>query len=290
MRTGLAPKQGSVVAGAWQEEAALSEAKYVIRGGAEGRKRMQMIARCFMPSTIELLQRVGIRPGLRCLDVACGPGDVTFEMARLVGPAGSAVGIDMDEAKLAFAREDAANLRLDNTSFESVDVTRWRPEPAYDLTYARFLLTHLSDPLAALTRMMAATRPGGVVVVEDIDYSGIVSYPPSAAVERHVELYEAAVRGHGGDPRIGYRLPSLLTAAGLEAVGVNAVQLAYLQGEGKLAHAVTTEAIAPTLLADGLASESEIASLVADLEAYAADATTLSTFPRVFQAWGYRPK
>jgi ubiquinone/menaquinone biosynthesis C-methylase UbiE len=78
--------------------------RYVIRGGREGYKRLQLLARARWPDTSDLFERVGIQPGMRCLDVGCGGGEVTFEIARMIGPEGSVVGIDIDEGRARRAR------------------------------------------------------------------------------------------------------------------------------------------------------------------------------------------
>ena len=75
--------------------------QYVIRGGAAGYDRLRILARARWPDTSDLLARVGLRSGMRCLDLGCGGGEVTFEIARLVGQDGCVTGVDMDEAKLS---------------------------------------------------------------------------------------------------------------------------------------------------------------------------------------------
>ena len=84
--------------------------RYVLRGGRWGYERLQLLARVRRADTAELLRLAGLRPGLRCLDLGCGGGEVTFELARLAGPSGSVVGIDLDEVELALARKAAAGV------------------------------------------------------------------------------------------------------------------------------------------------------------------------------------
>jgi len=79
---------------------------YLIRGGIEGRERLRVLARVMRPTTLPLLERAGVRAGMRCLDVGCGGGDVTFDLASLVGITGSAVGVDLDATKIELARGD----------------------------------------------------------------------------------------------------------------------------------------------------------------------------------------
>jgi hypothetical protein len=158
----------------------------------------------------------------------------------------------------------------------------------FDVVYARFLLTHLKDPLGALTAMRQALRPGGVLAVEDIDVAGSFCHPDCAAFRRHVELYTLAARRVGADPNIGPRLPGLLAAVGLAGVGMNVVQPAGIEGEVKLVIPVTMENIADAVVAAGLAPRAEVEQVVTELYEVARDTRTVLSLPRVVQAWGYR--
>src|SRR4030095_6335238 len=80
---------------------------YIIRGGQAGRERLRLLARVMRPTTAALFARAGVREGMRCLDVGCGGGDVSFDLARLVGPLGRVVGIDLDAVKITAARAEA---------------------------------------------------------------------------------------------------------------------------------------------------------------------------------------
>lgn len=263
---------------------------YVIRGGLEGRQRLRVLARVMHPSTVSLLDRLGLRDGHACLDVGCGGGDVTFELARRVAPGGSAIGVDIDETKLTLNREEAAQQSLANVEFRQVDVREGSPLSMFDVVYARFLLTHLSDPGSVVTAFHRYVRPGGMVAVEDVDFSGYLTHPASNAFERYHELYCATVARRGGDPNIGPRLPALLRQAGFEDIGVAVVQHVATQGDAKLLNPLTMENIAGAVLADGLASRQEIDDIVRELYEFAADPETIAGTPRVVQAWGRRPQ
>ena len=112
----------------------------------------------------------------------CGGGRVTLAMARLVGPSGMVTGVDMDRVKLGLAQQDAERENIAHVSFRQLDANQLDYGGGYDLVYARFLLTHLSDPLSTLQDMVNAAKPGGVIVVEDLDHAAIFSYPVCPAI------------------------------------------------------------------------------------------------------------
>jgi ubiquinone/menaquinone biosynthesis C-methylase UbiE len=266
----------------------MEQKHYIIRGGLEGRARLVVLSRIMRPTTLSLLDRAGIRPGMNCLEVGCGSGDIAFELPRIVGPKGNVVATDIDDIKLQLAREEAAQHGLTNLEFRCADILT-DEVGTFDLVHARFLLTHLADPRKALEKVRQALHPGGVLVVEDVDFRGHFSYPDSPAFSRYVELYTKTGQRRGADPNIGPRLPGLLREAGFEAVHLNLVQLAAMSDESKLMAPLTMENIADSVLTEGLASHAEIDQLVHELYEFARDPNTIVSGPRVIQTWGHRP-
>jgi SAM-dependent methyltransferase len=237
--------------------------------------------------TLAVLDRAGLAPGLDVLDLGCGGGDATIEIAQLVGPTGRVVGIDMDAGVLAHARAAAdacgVSVHWRQSRIEDLD-----EESSFDIVYARFLLSHLPDPVDALRRMRIALRPHGRVVVEDIDIATHAHWPPSAAFQRYVELYAATGRIRGVDPSIGPRLPALLIDAGLEDIDVSISMPVFGRGEGKTIGRLTLSNIAETAIDEGLTNREEIDRLLADLAAHEADSRSIQSTAQVFQAIGHR--
>jgi SAM-dependent methyltransferase len=261
---------------------------YIIRGGVEGQKRLEVLARVLWPTTSRLLAEAGLAPGMTCLDLGCGGGDVTVRLAAAVGPRGQVTGVDVDETILGLARWDATRLGLANVEFRRLDVQDWGDESRYDCVYARFLLTHLADPPGLLRRMLRAVRPGGVAVVEDIDASGHFCYPPCAGFDAYVRLYRAAAARRGADADIGPKLHGMLLDVGWRDPQLNVIQPAFTSGEGKRMALLTLTNIAGSVLAGGLATAAELQSVMDDLERFTDEPRTLISLPRIFQLWGRR--
>jgi SAM-dependent methyltransferase len=262
---------------------------YVIRGGEHGKARLHVIGEVLGPSTAPVLTAAGIDRGMTCLDLGCGGGDVTLAMADMVGPDGRVVGIDMDSQKIALAQQDARERGLANVELRCGDATNVELDDGYDVVYARLLLTHLREAAAVLDRMVAAAKPGGAVVVEDLDHTAVFAYPRCPALERYLALYEEVARRRGGDPAIGPKLAMMLRRAGVADVRVQVVQPIFLDGEAKNIHLITLENVRDPIIDAGLATADELGALAREMDDFAGDPDTIVAFPRIFQAFGRRP-
>ncbi|MEM7226644.1 MAG: methyltransferase domain-containing protein [Pseudomonadota bacterium] len=270
-----------------KEENALDH--YVLAHGSAGRARLNVLARVMEAGTESLLKRVGIEAGAACLDVGCGGGDVSLLLARHVGADGSVVGVDLDEAKLESARQEAGEAGLGQVSYRTASVFDLAPDESFDIVYSRFLLTHLADPAGAIEAMLGALRPGGRLVLEDIDFSGHFAFPDFPALWDYVRLYSAAVATTGGDANIGPRLPGLLKASGLAEVGMQVSQPAALSGDAKLITPITMESIGQRVIEAGLATAEEVRRIAKELTKAANDPTVVMGTPRIVQTWGRKP-
>jgi len=262
---------------------------YAIRGGRSGRERLRVLSHVLQAGTYDFLDRVGLRPGMACLDVGCGGGDVTRELARRVGARGRVVGLDMDAAQLDIVRAEAAAQQISNIDYRVADVV---DPPAdvgsFDLVYTRFLLCHLTRPAKALSWMAKCLKPGGVLAIEDCDFTGHFCYPPLPAFDRYVALCGDVMRRRGGDPEIGLKLPQMLVEAGLSVGGVGVAHPSDVDGDAKLLNALTMENISDAVVSDGLATREEVDQLVAALNKCVQDTRTFASVTRTIQVWGRR--
>jgi ubiquinone/menaquinone biosynthesis C-methylase UbiE len=262
--------------------------RYVLSGGRGGYDRLRVLAAARRASTLELFRLAGLRPGMRCADLGCGSGDVTFEMAALAGPAGSAVGIDVDHAKLELAREAARERGLVNVAFEIGDVNQWQRAGGYDFVYCRFLFQHLARPAGLLRRMWEAVRPGGVLAVEDADLEGLFCDPDNDGFSFYRRVYAEVLARNGGDPGCARRLARYFREIGISDPQMRMLQGINSDGDAKAMPLLTLEAIADSVVGAGLASAGEVASVIEDLAGFTANPATTIADPRIFQVWARR--
>src|ERR687893_635479 len=142
---------------------------YVLRSGRAGAERLRLLNRVKWPTTEPLLKAAGLRAGMSCLDMGCGGGDVTLKMAALVGAEGHVVGVDRDQSILQLARQEADKQGLP-VSFRRLEAENFAEESAYDLVFARYLLSHLPRPQRAVdaaigVRLLGMALEAGLVDV-----------------------------------------------------------------------------------------------------------------------------
>jgi trans-aconitate methyltransferase len=137
--------------------------RYTFGDNPRARDRLELLAVVFEPSSAKLLRRAALTEARRALDLGCGPGYTTDLLRRAVG-AGETWGLDASRALI-----DRARSRFTPPCVFAVhDVTKSPfPVAPVDIAYARYVLTHLRDPGAALAAVAGAVRPGGYLVLEE---------------------------------------------------------------------------------------------------------------------------
>jgi SAM-dependent methyltransferase len=157
--------------------------------------------------------------GSSVLDVGCGPGTITADLAERVMP-GSVVGIDTSAEVVAAAVRDHT---ASNLSFRTADVYALEyPDASFDLVHAHQVLQHLADPAAALVEMRRVCRRGGTVAVRDCDFSAMTWWPNTPGLGRWHDVYRTVARANGGEPDAGRRLMAWARTAGLTDVAASA--------------------------------------------------------------------
>jgi SAM-dependent methyltransferase len=163
-----------------------------------------------------------LRPGMEILDVGCGPGTITVDLARRIAP-GHVTGIDNASEVVALADATAAESAITNVRFAVGDAYDLAfPDASFDIVHAHQMLQHLADPVTALAEMGRVCRPGGLVAARDGDYAGFTWYPADPWLDLWLDVYERVARHNGGEPDGGRRLLSWARAAGFDDVCASA--------------------------------------------------------------------
>lgn len=157
-------------------------------------------------------------PGMRLLDVGCGPGSITVEMAERIGD-GVVVAFDAEPGVIDHAIGLARDRNVTNVEFMVANAYAMPyPDDAFDAAHAHQVLQHVADPVRVIEEMRRVVRPGGVVAARDADYGTMVHTPEQGGMVAWRELYSVVARRIGAEPNGGRMLSQWFPAAGLADV------------------------------------------------------------------------
>jgi SAM-dependent methyltransferase len=213
-------------------------------------------------SAAYLLPHLG--PGLSLLDVGCGPGTITVDLAIRVAP-GRVTAVEITERALQLARAQASADRQENIDFIVADVRALDlPDDTFDVVHAHQVLQHVADPVRALAEMRRVCRPGGIVAARDSDYAAFTWFPHVPALDDWLTLYRRAARANGGEPDAGRRLLSWARTAGFTDVTATANTWCFASPTdrqwwgGLWADRILHSDLAQQVLASGLATGDDL--------------------------------
>lgn len=208
-----------------------------------------------------------LRAGTALLDLGCGPGTITADLAERVSP-GRVVGVDRSidvvaEARRAFPAAPGRDLVFEVGDAYALDY----PDASFDVVFAHQVLQHLRDPVAALTEARRVTVAGGLLAVRDVDYGATLWWPPDPRLDRWLDLYHALTRHNGAQADAGRRLASWVRRAGWVDVVASSSTWTFAresdrQWWGDLwAERVTESDLARQLRDEALATSDELSSI-----------------------------
>ena len=190
---------------------------YALARSPQEYERLRIQSRAWEAATSRLLDQVALTTGARCLDAGCGPGETMRLMAQRVGPEGRVTGIDVDAPLGAQAEAMLHDAGHSQCGFAALDLSAEHPIPGApcDLVYARLLIIHLSDRVAALRRLWDAVAPGGHLLIQDYDLRSLAVLPGLDSVDELIRVVVAGLSAAGCDVHTGTRLPELFAQAGI---------------------------------------------------------------------------
>src|SRR6185436_9361566 len=194
------------------------EKEYVLGTDRAELERLGLQHQLWLAQAAAAWERAGFRRGQRILDVGCGPGFATIDLAQRVGPRGKVVAVDISQRFLTHLEERASARGLTNVRAVQGSVERMEVgESGFDGAYARWVLCFVRRPAAVLRQVARRLKRGGVFVIQDyFHYENLVIAPECEAFRRVIRAVHQSWRARGGDADIGCRLPGLLRRAGFE--------------------------------------------------------------------------
>lgn len=270
-----------------------TRSRYLFDNSEEGEgDRLAGIQAAFDPGTRHHLERIGVGPGWRCLEVGAGAGSVARWLCERVGRTGHVLATDINPALVE-------GLALDNLEVRRHDILNDElPEGAFDLVHSRLVLEHLPGREDALRRMAAALAPGGWLVVEDMDWSpaGSVSRRGAALFAGVLHAFRLLLASTGYDKGFGRRLPLLFNTLGLVDVGAEGRVVFLVGGTPSVAWArPTLDRIRPLLLEKPVLKRFPALRPLATgsldkVDEFLADPGFAFAAPAMVAAWGRRPE
>ena len=209
------------------------------------RQRLALMSALLDPLERARFMQIGVRPGWRCLELGCGNGSIAQALAGRVAPTGHVVASDIDLAYIADLQVPCLEVRRIDILQDSVE------EGGYDFVVARALLHHLKPARKALERMVAALKPGGVLLSIEPDMLPCTVTEP-ASIRAFWQGWLEWSRGAGIDYFIGRKIPAWLDSLGLEEIAGEGHVAQFNGGSRWAAYwTATIQELAPVLLKSG---------------------------------------
>jgi SAM-dependent methyltransferase len=201
------------------------------------------------------------------LDVGCGPGTITVDLAARIAP-GRVTAVELTDEALDLARAEAQAREQSNVSFATSDVHALDfPDDTFDVVHAHQVLQHVADPVQALRELRRVCVPGGIVAVRDADYAGFIWFPQLPELDRWLDLYDRASRANGGEPDAGRRLFCWAQQAGFDDITPTASVWCFATPEARdwwgqmWADRIVESALARQLVDSGMATAAELEAI-----------------------------
>ncbi|HTG01286.1 MAG TPA: methyltransferase domain-containing protein [Nitrospirota bacterium] len=245
--------------------------------------------------TKRFLTDAGIAQGMRVIEIGCGGGEVTQILAEMVGSSGIVVAIDRSEDALANASDRMRSLEIGNVQFVSADVTKnlaaleRYPRESFDVLAGRRVLMYLQNPAEAVRRLVKWLRSEGVAVFEEADSTMTPArISQMAAHDQATDWLKKMLVAEGGNPSMGFNLPTTLVQAGLRFEKIRAE--AVIQGQGtQYPLSALLKLVQSRVIAAGIATETEVNTLAVRLDAEGSDPMRVFVSDMSFCAWGHKP-
>jgi len=245
-------------------------------------ERQRLLHRIMEPVTDRLLDRLRLPLGVRCLDLGCGIGETTRQLAGKLGETSEVVGVDQDR-KLVNAASSNTPVKGCSIIFQQGDATRLDFEDeSFQFVFARYLLHHLKDPQEVLEEMFRVCKPGGMVAVQEPDSAKQYCYPGSWAYERLPKIYGRLF----SSAFVGRELYSLFRQLGCTEPHLGVETIAGVNVDLRRSYRMTIEAVGPALIDQEILTPDQLEEMLGELRRVEGQQDTLCVWSPIFSVWG----
>jgi len=264
---------------------------YVLGGTQTEQQRLLMQAEDYKPHARSLLTNIKIQPGSRVIDMGCGPIGILDLLSERVGPDGEVLGLEREARFAEMARIEVAKRGLRNVKIVQADAVHSGLEKnSFDLVHERLVMINLSAPDALLSEMVSLARPGGTVVLEDVDNVSWLCEPAHPSWNVLLDIFHTVHKAGGGDGFIGRRLPNYLRTAGLSNVQTRVQVEAVSVGQYRRTHLVSLlDSIRDKVVAMRLLTGRQLDEHMDALLKHLENPETTVIDKLLIQAWGQKP-
>ena len=199
---------------------------YALGNTTDEDERLAWQAERFDPITETFFREAGIGNGQRVLDLGSGAGHVAMLISRIVGPAGSVVGVERDANSIARARDRVANAGVGNVTFTQSDVNEIPRSDPFDAAVGRFILMFVPEPVRVVRSLSQLVRPGGVIAFQEVSWATFLkrcSNSPLCSLS--ASLVHETFQRTGANTDMGPALAAVFQEAGLPPPVLTSVML-----------------------------------------------------------------
>lgn len=195
-----------------------AEKDYVLGTHDAELARLGLQHRVWRPRALDAWRRAGFTVGQTLIDVGCGPGYATLDLAEIVGATGRIAAVDRSKRFLDALALTCASRGLSHVVCHELDLAEAPlPVEGADGAWARWVFAFVREPHDLLKRVAAALRPGGVFVIHEyFNYAAWKMAPRCAELEEFVRAVMRSWRADGGEPDIAVDLLQWLPECGFE--------------------------------------------------------------------------
>lgn len=271
-------------------------AEYVLGTDTDESVRLGLQHRLWSAAAHEIWETAGLQPGVTVLDIGCGPGYATLDMAQIVGPSGRVIGVDESATFLKQLNDQAKARRLENVDrvlgdVQKLDEVMPKSEKTIDFAYARWVFCFLPHPEYVIRGLRRLMKPGARLAVQDyFNYEAMTIAPKNAVFSKVIAAVGKSWRARGGDPDIMGRLPAMLAAAGF--------RIEHLQVRQRIARPGSTlwhwpdsyfNNYVPRMVETGFLTAAERDEFMALWKSTSEDPNAFMTLPAVYDLVAARP-